>query len=278
MIRIPDYKIREFFLLLGASETDVDKLVTTYQTRHIQPLPVEARIEYFNFMGYEDSWERIIHTIRGDDVHAIIDFLQTQLPDSLVYKRCVEKLCHYIFAPDWIEKLGEMWHKHSLHTHNPKDEWSKAIDYSRRKDNSGRLEEDLVDQVFAMKEETPLILEIRTQYSGQEKPSGRGCWRPLNLMENYVMSQSAVDALGCWTAQRKGLTEKALLDAAVMEFEVFIKSLKRAAASAEDIRVIFTSIEHFEAEEQYALPELKTGVRRYCFEKLIEPYRNRQYQ
>ncbi len=278
MIRIPDYKVREIFLLLGAAEERVDGLVETFQTRHTQPLPVERRVEYFNFLGLEDSWERIIHAIRGDDVHAIIDFLVLQEPGSLVYKRCLEKLCHFIFSPDWLEKLGEMWHRHTLHAHSPRETWPAALAYARKVDETGQLAENLVTQVFKIKDVTALVLEIRQEYAGKARFHTPGNWRSLSLEERQTLSPEPLANTEAWLADDEVARAEVLRVAKLTEFQAYISTLKNNAKSPEEASEILACIERYEQNEKHPLPETSCRVRRFFYEKLIEPYRNRQYQ
>jgi hypothetical protein len=278
MIRIPDDKIKEIFIMLGADEEALDRLVSTFQTRHTEPLPLERRVEYFNFLGLEDSWERIIHMIRGNDVQAIIDFLAQQAPGSLIYKRCLEKLCHYIFSPDWLEKLGEMWHRHTLHTHSPRKTWPEALAYARTKDQSGLLAENLVTQVFKMKDLTQLVLEIRQEFATQKKFHSHGVWRSLSLEERHALSKSPLENLDDWLADQDAAQEELLRVANLTEFQAYIRKLKNAAASPEDAHEILECIDRYAVAENHPLPETTCRVRRFFFEKLIEPYRSRQYE
>jgi hypothetical protein len=278
MIRIPDYKVKEIFQMLGATEESLDRLVETFQTRHTEPLPLERRVEYFNFLGLEDSWERIIHIVRGDDVQAIVDFLARQAPGSLIYKRCLEKLCHFIFSPDWLEKLGEMWHRHTLHSHSPRKIWPGALAYAQKKDSSGLLAENLVTQVFKMKDITPLVLEIRQEYAGHKKFHNSEVWRPLTLEERSAVAKAPLENLGAWLLDQDAARTETLRVAKLTEFQAYINHLKNAAASPEDARELLSCIERYAKAENHPLPETTCRVRRFFFEKLIEPYRSRQYQ
>jgi hypothetical protein len=278
MIRIPDEKITEIFMMLGADEESLARLVETFQTRHTEPLPLERRVEYFNFLGLEDSWERIIHMIRGDDVHAIVDFLVQQAPGSLIYKRCLEKLCHYIFSPDWLKKLGVMWQRHTLHAHSPRKTWPDALAYARTKDQTGLLAEHLVTQAFKMKDMTPLVLEIRQEFATQKKFHSQGVWRPLSLEERHALATSPLENLNGWLADQDAAQEELLRVAKLTEFQTYISQLKNAAASPEEAREILACIDRYAVTENHPLPETTCRVRRFFFEKLIEPYRSRQYQ
>lgn len=278
MLRVPDFKMREIFLLLGATENNVDELVSIFQTRHTQPLPLESRITYFNFLGLEDSWERIVHTVRGEDLKSIIDFLIAQAPDSLTYKRGVDKLCQFIFSPNLVEQLEEMWHRHSFHTHDPKRTWERALEMAAAQDDSGRLAEDLVGQLFEMKGKTPLRIGIMAEFCGKKKSFSGGIWRPLNLEERLAFMKSGQDAFETWMRDLPVLEEATLRSAEIREFEAFIKTLQKQAKEPQDISAIFECIQHFETKVEIPLPELRTHVRRYFFEKFIEPYRSVQYQ
>lgn len=269
-------KVREIFLLLGASEDRVDKLVTIYQTRHIQPLPVEDRVEYFNFLGVEDALERITHAVRGHDICLAVDFLYTQSPKNLIYKRFLDKICHFIFAPDWLEKLGEMWHAHSFHTHDPREEWNKVLDYASKKDETGRLAEDLISQLFNMNENSPAMLDVKKSYSGNKKIFSSGVWRPLNLQEKYALSKSASIAVDEWLQEDGAISKEIILHAKISEFGAFIKKIKTTTRSVKDIRKIFELIHRFEETYRINIPELTTSVRRYYFEKLVEPYNRKE--
>jgi hypothetical protein len=274
MLRVPDFKVREIFLLLGASEENVDRLVAIYQTRHTQPLPLEDRIFYFNFIGIEDSWERIVHTIRADDLESLIDFLITQPTETLTYRRGVAKLCQFIFAPNMLEQLEEIWHKHSFHAHDPRETWNKALALAREKDRRGCLEEDLISQLFEMKGKTPLIIEIMGTYSGQKKTCSPGNWRPLNLQERAAITKNAGKAFEGWMKDRSTVDDDVVKSTEILEFEAFIRNLQVRAKTPRHIQAIFACIQRFETGRNIALPELMTRVRRDFFEKLIEPYRS----
>lgn len=278
MIRIPNYKVKEIFSMLGATEESLDRLVETFQTRHTQPLSLELRVEYFNFLGLEDSWERIIHIVRGDDVKSILDFLDKQSPGSLIYKRCMEKLCHFIFSPDWLEKLGEMWHRHTLHTHSPSVTWPEALSYARKIDDSALLAENLITQVFKMKDVTALVLEIRQEYAGQPKFCSEGVWRPLSLDERYRLNKTPLENLNGFLSERDVACEETLRVANLTEFQAYISHLKNDASSPEEARELLDCIACYEEATNHPLPETTCRVRRFFFEKLIEPYRSRQYQ
>lgn len=277
MITVPDTKIREIFGLLGATEENLDRLVMIYQTRHVQPLSVDLRIEYFNFLGFEDTWERIVQSIGADDIQSIIDFLAVQSPDTLVYKRCLEKLCHFIFVPDWLETLGEMWHRHTLHTHDPRDTWSTCLEYAHKIDSSGLMAERLITQVFKMKDTTDLIIEIRQEYAAKPRFSSKGTWRPLYLNERLSLMETPGEAMAGWFKDRDAAREEYLRIARLNEFLEFVNQLMNQAASPEDVRNILDCIAHYEAEKDYPLPGTRCRIRRYFLEKLIEPYRNREY-
>lgn len=277
MIKVPDFIAKEIFLTLGAAAEEVDRLVHIYQTRHLKPITLELRVEYFNFLGLQDSWDRIIHIIRENDVLSIIDFMSRQSPQSLIYKRCLEKLCHFIFAPDWTEKISEMWHRHSLHTHNPKETWEQALRHAHSKDATGFLAENLVCQVFRLKNHTPLVLQIRKDYATLQKFCSPGVWRPLTLPERYLLPESPQQALKSWLADRDAARAELLHRAELDEFKKFVTLVQSAITRPEEVMTLLETIDSYEKAQRRALPETKAQVRRFFFNKLLEPYKNMQY-
>lgn len=277
MIKVPDFIAKEIFLTLGASAEEVDRLVHIYQTRHLKPIALELRIEYFNFLGLRDSWERIIHLIREDDVLSIINFIARQSPQSLIYKRCLEKLCHFIFTPDWVEKISTMWHRHSLHTHNPKETWEQALRHAHAIDSSGLLAENLINQVFRMKDHTQLVLQIRKDYATRPKFCSPEAWRPLTLEERYLLPEQPQQALQGWLSDREAAKAETLRRAELEEFKKFVTHMQSAITRPEEVLALLETINSYEKIQQRALPETKTRVRRFFFNKLLEPYKNMQY-